>query len=642
MICSQAFAPSLSLQQTLTACGASKSSTIATLPKELLEKIYQYLLANGDFCRFRLVATTFRAASNCALVRLCPKDLSSNALRAFINLKHLDLRRLERPVTDGELLSLSALKSVEILNVNDAQALSGFGLRTFENFQVLRSLSLVNGWQLTSENLRPILRSTTLRSLDLSRCARIDNKALKLIAHLQQLRELKVGQCRRISPSGLSALKELPRLNSLFLPQSRASNDEGMCILGQLHRLKTLVIGGDSLSRCGLDELRGLAKLEVLGIYQSPRLVDSDLSGFKHLLKLRVLSLTKCKRITHVACLVLEDLPALKILDLSGCNVSVAFCHHFERFSAYGFSIEVTNCVQVTTWTNEQPLAFSRVIGMRNRKASLTAECIDSAAYFSERNRLLRSRAEFCARALQLHQLTSKDCFVLKSIFSLYTYHISSLVVQQWSAFLRDVERLGLGFLRSVHFSLEFDLPLLYHVLGHFPGLFRKYASILSANHYAILSMIEHHEGDIMHLVPEALHAHPGFVFAQFAKSRGGAADALTLPWVLRNDAHFFTKIVSTNGLLIRLAGEAIRSHVPIALKAVSNDLRSMRYLHRHLRGDPAFWTAVAKVHPLALKFAETNPYAHLATTRAISAYYAAPRFGRVASRFQRLARWVE
>ena len=141
----------------------------------------------------------------------------------------------------------------------------------------------------------------------------ISNRSLRGLEGLS-VSELSI-EAIRVSNVGLQYVKSVKGIRRLRL-WSPAFDDEALKYVAELPDLQILDVEGTAMEGAGLEELKGLLKLDTLVL--GPLTSDSQMASLQHLSALRQLDLRACPRLT-LACLEhLAQLADLKIVWLPG------------------------------------------------------------------------------------------------------------------------------------------------------------------------------------------------------------------------------------------------------------------------------------------------------------------------------------
>jgi internalin A len=228
-------------------------------------------------------------------------DSDLTELAALPALTRLDLSMTR--ITDRGLLELKPALNIADLNLYYAELVTDQGLAALKGWKRLKRLNL-RGTKITDSTLQFLNGLTSLEALDIG-FAQVTDSGLARLNALSNLKDLSIGG-NKLTDAGLQALRQMPALTSLDLSGEQRT-DSGLWSV--------------SLTESGLDSiatLKDLRHLRLNGVAISPR----GLEKLKGLGKLERLDLQACARINDDAVPVLESLPVLRMVDVSGAAMS--------------------------------------------------------------------------------------------------------------------------------------------------------------------------------------------------------------------------------------------------------------------------------------------------------------------------------
>jgi Leucine-rich repeat (LRR) protein len=202
-------------------------------------------------------------------------------------------------ITDKGLQQLKSAPGIVELNLYYAEQITDEGMAALRNWKKLKRLNL-RGTKITDTTLEHIANVTTLAALDIG-FAQITDVGLDRLTPLANLRELAIGG-NKLTDAGLQSLRQMQGLTSLDLGGSQRTDsglwsisltESGQDAIATLRDLRELRLDGMPVSARSLEKLKGLAKLERLG-------------------------LQGCKRMGDDAVPLLVSWPALRVIDLKG------------------------------------------------------------------------------------------------------------------------------------------------------------------------------------------------------------------------------------------------------------------------------------------------------------------------------------
>jgi internalin A len=228
-------------------------------------------------------------------------DSDLQGLDNIPTLTHLDLS-LTR-ITDHGLQQLKSAPAITDLSLRYAEQITDGGIMALSAWHKLRRLDL-RGTKITDAALQHLARNTSLEALDIG-YVQVTDVGLTQLTTLTSLKELTLGG-NKLTDVGLQALRQLPGLTYLDLGGAQRTDsglwsvtitDKGAQAIASLKDLRRLRLNGSSISVRSLENIRSLTKLEQL-------------------------DLERCSQIDDQAIALFRELPALKILDVTGTPLS--------------------------------------------------------------------------------------------------------------------------------------------------------------------------------------------------------------------------------------------------------------------------------------------------------------------------------
>ena len=195
-------------------------------------------------------------------------------------------------MSDAEMPLIGELDRLEVLDINDASAVSDLGLSPVTALKRLRKLS-IRGTRATDAGLEHIKNLTKLEELDL------DNT--------------------EVSGAGLKFLQKLTRLLILSLSGTDV-DDAGLEHLKGLTNLEALRLGQTKITGAGLVHVAALTNLRSLDLMETP-VDDAGLAHIQRLTNMRFLNL-RSTDVTDAGLAHLREMPDLSILWLEDTKVT--------------------------------------------------------------------------------------------------------------------------------------------------------------------------------------------------------------------------------------------------------------------------------------------------------------------------------
>jgi Leucine-rich repeat (LRR) protein len=175
---------------------------------------------------------------------------------------HTEKGVLISPVTDKGMRHLKEVKSLQSLNLQNANGVTDKGLNELKELTNLRELNL-SGTGITGKGLEYLSGLKELRTLDL-RWTDLTDASLKPLAEQKRLQVLNL-ICEQVTDEGLKHLSGLKDLETLNL-RATGVTDEGMKTLQKLENLRQLSLACTKVTDKGLKHLKGLNNLERLDL----------------------------------------------------------------------------------------------------------------------------------------------------------------------------------------------------------------------------------------------------------------------------------------------------------------------------------------------------------------------------------------
>jgi Leucine-rich repeat (LRR) protein len=305
-------------------------------------------------------------------------DRHISYLEGLTRLKGLTLWGTDQPLTDRSLASIAKLTSLEELYfIRIATQFSDAGLARLRSLEHLRKVdfgqsmvgdggvrhlkalpqleSIEGGLHVTAEGMK------TLASLPNLKCLHVGLRGpmqgyhgptgVAELVRLKSLEELFIGG-GQWSQEDLLVLGSLTSLKRLHLGMRVDMGDRAMAAIATLKDLEYLGLSAESVSKAGLNHLRGLTNLQTLSVIAHPEassLIDETPLNLSTLTKLKTLDLRQMPlsdrdlaslpgrrdlevlrvsgSFTEAAFQYLHDLPSVKFMDIQGiaCPTGAGF-----------------------------------------------------------------------------------------------------------------------------------------------------------------------------------------------------------------------------------------------------------------------------------------------------------------------------
>ncbi|GLI70788.1 hypothetical protein VaNZ11_015655 [Volvox africanus] len=317
------------------------SSSLEALPADLLQRVFDELVATGRFALNDL--GRFKELDLDTVVLVGRADVKNERLRSLdrcFRLRSLDVSGCSQ-VGDLGVAALRRHCGLRHLKLNQCVAITDAALQHLKGLTCLLELELRECELITGAGLMHLGGLTQLRHLDLDQCRRIKG-GLQHLTGLRNLVSLRLGWCSFLTDLEVAWLRCLNALRELRLAYTQVG-DEGLAHLVTLTCLTHLDLGGcTSLTDAAASSIQQLTALQVLSLHNCiqfgnaglavlvaaplPSLASltlsytavttTGLSGLSALSSLTQLSLDSCS-VGDAACRVLRRLPCLASLDLS-------------------------------------------------------------------------------------------------------------------------------------------------------------------------------------------------------------------------------------------------------------------------------------------------------------------------------------
>lgn len=237
-------------------------------------------------------------------------------VRGLRSLTHLRLFRLPK-ITDAGISQLADLPALERLDLLFTPIGDG-SAEALASLPALKEL-ILGETRVGDQGLETLCRS--LKSLEaIAIGARVSVQGLQYLAeakHLKQLYNLKSGH---LTAEGVLHLKKLPELETLNVV---VATDAALRNIAELPQLRSLFLNLCKATPDGLQSLKGLAQLEILGLSDSNQINDSHLTVVSELRSLKQLHLSNTA-VTDKGVQTLTVLTNLEKLSLPKTSVTPA------------------------------------------------------------------------------------------------------------------------------------------------------------------------------------------------------------------------------------------------------------------------------------------------------------------------------
>jgi Leucine-rich repeat (LRR) protein len=195
-------------------------------------------------------------------------------------------------ITDHGMKELKDAPAIVDLDLQYAEQVTDEGISAIRGWKHLRRLNL-RGTKITDMTLGHIAGMSTIEALDIG-FVQFTDSGLENLVLLPNLKELTIGG-NKLTDVGLRFLRQLPLLTFLDVSGSQRTDsglwsvsmtEPGMDSLATLKELRELRMAGSPVSARWLEKLKGLQKLERLGLQDTRRIGDDAipvLASFKNL-----------------------------------------------------------------------------------------------------------------------------------------------------------------------------------------------------------------------------------------------------------------------------------------------------------------------------------------------------------------------
>jgi len=183
-------------------------------------------------------------------------------------------------ITDHGMKELKSAPAIADLDLQYAEQVTDEGMSAIRGWKHLRRLNL-RGTKITDMTLGHLAGMSTLEALDIG-FVQFTDSGLENLVLLPNLKELTIGG-NKLTDAGLRFLRQLPQLTYLDISGSQRTDsglwsvsmtELGVDSLATLRELRELRLGGTPVSLRWLEKLKGLKKLERLGLQDDRRLAD--------------------------------------------------------------------------------------------------------------------------------------------------------------------------------------------------------------------------------------------------------------------------------------------------------------------------------------------------------------------------------
>jgi N-acyl-D-aspartate/D-glutamate deacylase/Leucine-rich repeat (LRR) protein len=301
-------------------------------------------------------------AANASLRDTKPSNATEQAIAQWVmkmggkatvregRVREVDLSRT--PVSDAQLQHLSALQSLESLNLQTTEV-GDAGAAAIGKLRSLRQLNLSH--TMTSDKaLASFSGLTALESINLSHTL-LDGSGLGSLAALPPLRSLSLSGCEvrddaidalaaaknlvrldlsysDVTDAGFAKLTALPTLEQLDLTATEIG-DAGLKAIASLPKLKRLLINYGRFTDKGIEALRAAQSLTSLEAARS-RVTDASVPAIASLVNLRRINLDYTNVSDKAVALLADALPYLESLRLDSAGITDAAVESFTRMKS--------------------------------------------------------------------------------------------------------------------------------------------------------------------------------------------------------------------------------------------------------------------------------------------------------------------
>jgi len=274
-------------------------------------------------------------------ISLC-RQLTDSTLSRVVsvapNLETLDVGGCSDITDNGILLIACGLKRLRSLCLRGCRLVSDVGLAHLSGAgsiaasaavaATLEHLILHDCQKITDTGLGHIgagLRS--LRTLDISFCVGVSDDGLRCVARLPVLQELRARACDGLTDVGIAYLATSSRLTVLDVAFCMHVTDRALLLLirgsAAMPRLRQLHLSACAITDEGIDHVTNVSgDLRCLGIGQCLGVTDRGLAMIADRLKfIEYIDIYGCTLVTSTGLDKLHQLPSLKALNISLCNI---------------------------------------------------------------------------------------------------------------------------------------------------------------------------------------------------------------------------------------------------------------------------------------------------------------------------------
>lgn len=259
----------------------------------------------------------------------------------------IEFSSLGDSVTDDGLAHLQGLTSLEYVSLNMCSKITDVGISHLASCSALQIANLAFV-QVTDQGVGALLKLQNLNRLDLSETY-VGDSGLSQLAPLTKLRWINVGPLttdaglahltrfpdlehvgiknHHATDIGVSHLRQLPKLRSLYLV---GASDLELQNIRSLSNLQTLNLNMNTITRAGMEQLRGFPDLLNLYLPSSPLVVDEYLQDTSCIAHVQVLYLERTN-IGDAGLASLSALTDLQELNVTSTNVTSAGVEQLHR-----------------------------------------------------------------------------------------------------------------------------------------------------------------------------------------------------------------------------------------------------------------------------------------------------------------------
>lgn len=274
-----------------------------------------------------------------SLCRQLTDSTLSRVVSVASNLETLDVGGCSDITDNGILLIACGLKRLRSLCLRGCRLVSDVGLAHLAGAgsiaasaaaaATLERLILHDCQKITDTALGHIgagLRA--LRTLDISFCTSVSDDGLRCVARLPVLQELRARACDGLTDVGIAYLATASRLTILDIAFCMHVTDRALLLLirssATLPHLRHLYLSACAITDEGIDHVTNVfSELQSLGIGQCLGVTDSGLAMIAARLKfIEYIDVYGCTLVTSSGLDTLRQLPSLKSLNLSLCNIA--------------------------------------------------------------------------------------------------------------------------------------------------------------------------------------------------------------------------------------------------------------------------------------------------------------------------------